>query len=345
MVNWHDPVLILRDSLALLKLDYALAGIYIWEMVFTMGFELDILWGKRPYRWTIWLYLGTRYFGLATFIVFFIDTDGGNVPCHPLVIANHALPYISWAFASSIIVLRVMAIWRRNIIMSSIAVVAWMAGLALNIRNLTMIVPSRDPITEGCAALKTHRGLANAIAVLAVDVTLLIGMLIGLLRSAHKSSTGIWYLLYQQCIIWIFLAGVAEIPPVVFLALNFNDPWNEMFTGLELTILTIGAARMYRSLTKQGSFTDYSSDPPHFSPGLPVINLHRDAYTDSSPMHFATVGTSSRSERTMAEAPVFIPADQTRIEFIPGASATTLSVPAISHSKESITIQTAHVRP
>jgi hypothetical protein len=60
------------------------------------------------------------------------------------------------------------------------------------------IVPSRDPITEGCAALKTHRGLANAIAVLAVDVTLLIGMLIGLLRSAHKSSTGIWYLLYQQ---------------------------------------------------------------------------------------------------------------------------------------------------
>jgi hypothetical protein len=62
-------------------------------------------------------------------------------------------------------------------------------------------------------------------------------------------------------------------------------------------------------------------------------------------MHFATVGTSSRSERTMAEAPVFIPADQTYIEFIPGASATTLSVPAISHSKESITIQTAHVRP
>jgi hypothetical protein len=103
----------------------ALIPVYIfsWEIVFTLGFELDIIRGKRPYRWTIWvsrlpllidplermtrqLYLGTRYFGLATFIVFFIDTDGGKVPCHvsskfsgprgplisliqPLVIANH----------------------------------------------------------------------------------------------------------------------------------------------------------------------------------------------------------------------------------------------------------------
>ena len=35
-----------------------------------------------PERMTRQLYLGTRYFGLATFIVFFIDTDSGKVPCH-----------------------------------------------------------------------------------------------------------------------------------------------------------------------------------------------------------------------------------------------------------------------
>jgi hypothetical protein len=29
--------------------------IFSWEMVFTMGFEIDILRGKRPYRWTIWV--------------------------------------------------------------------------------------------------------------------------------------------------------------------------------------------------------------------------------------------------------------------------------------------------
>jgi hypothetical protein len=97
----------------LLKLDHTLAGIYIWEIAFTMGFELEILRGKRPYRWTIWLYLGTRYVGLASFIVFFIDTDGGKVPCHPLIVANYTLPYISWAFASLIIVLRVQVLFQH----------------------------------------------------------------------------------------------------------------------------------------------------------------------------------------------------------------------------------------
>jgi hypothetical protein len=42
------------------------------------------------------------------------------------------------------------------------------------------------------------RGLVNAIGVLVVDVVLLLTMLVGLLRYAHGSSTGMWKLLYQQ---------------------------------------------------------------------------------------------------------------------------------------------------
>ena len=131
-----------------------------------------------------------------------------------------------------------MAIWRRNVIVSLIAIVTLMAGLALNIRS-TLPIPtllhddislmsfhprsydgehvvplqrmthfnfnvfakvdtSYDTILEACTTLHTRRGLVNSIGVLAVDVVLLLAMLIGLLRSAHRNSTGIWYLLYQQ---------------------------------------------------------------------------------------------------------------------------------------------------
>ncbi|KAI9510092.1 hypothetical protein F5148DRAFT_1182386, partial [Russula earlei] len=55
MVNFHDPSVVLKDYIALIKLNHALAGIYIWETVFTAGFELDVLRRKRPYRWTIWV--------------------------------------------------------------------------------------------------------------------------------------------------------------------------------------------------------------------------------------------------------------------------------------------------
>ncbi|KAI0299650.1 hypothetical protein B0F90DRAFT_598113 [Multifurca ochricompacta] len=257
MANWHDPVLVLRDYLALIKLDHALSGIYIWETLFTAGFELDVLKGKRPYRWTIWIYLGTRYTTLLAFIIFFIDTDGPNLPCKPFVVTNFALPYASWAFASLIIVLRVIAIWNRNIFVSLIAVGSWLGGLGLNLWNLTMVESSYNPILETCITLKTHRGLLNVIGILAVDVVLLVTMLIGLLRYAHRSSTGIWYLLYQQCIIWLFLAAIAEVPPVVFLSLDLNDPWNGMLIGVEITILSIGTTRMYRALSEYGSITEY----------------------------------------------------------------------------------------
>ena len=31
-----------------------------WETVFTADFELDVLRGKRPYRWTIWVSLSSH---------------------------------------------------------------------------------------------------------------------------------------------------------------------------------------------------------------------------------------------------------------------------------------------
>ena len=67
-----------------------------------------------------------------------------------------------------------------------------------NLNVFAKVDTSYDTILEACTTLHTRRGLVNSIGVLAVDVVLLLAMLIGLLRSAHRNSTGIWYLLYQQ---------------------------------------------------------------------------------------------------------------------------------------------------
>jgi hypothetical protein len=139
MVDWQDPVLLLRDYFDLTKLLHATAGLYIWETIFTAGFELNVLRGKQPYRWTIWTYLGTRYTNLLMFVVFFIHNDAGHVPCKPFILMNYGLSIASWALASLIIVLRIIAIWDRNIIVSSISLATWLASLGLNIRTLTMV--------------------------------------------------------------------------------------------------------------------------------------------------------------------------------------------------------------
>jgi hypothetical protein len=69
-------VLHCRLLVAFIKLSHVIAGVYMfvflfndrdaralisscdnpsWETVITTGFELDVLRGKRPYRWTIWV--------------------------------------------------------------------------------------------------------------------------------------------------------------------------------------------------------------------------------------------------------------------------------------------------
>ncbi|KAH9016125.1 hypothetical protein EDB85DRAFT_2295349, partial [Lactarius pseudohatsudake] len=382
MVKWDDPILVLRDYFVLTKLFHALASLYIWETVFSAGFELDVLRRKRPYKWTIWLYLGTRYTLVLVFIIFYIDDDAGRVSCKPLITANFTLSYISWGFASLIIVLRVqviystagdpkvlnvarfrIAIWGRNIVVSSIALTMWLAGLGVHIRSITLIEVTYNSVLGACIVLKTHSGLASVTAIFVVDTTLLVFMLIGLLRHTHASgsSTGIWYLLYKQCIIWMILAAIAEIPSLAFLVLDLNDPWNDMFPAVGVTILSICAARMYRSLSKRGSLTEYSyaeciqttsnplpysflffnpksrSDPPpRFSPGLPLSNYQgSESHGVHSTMHSTTIGVATVSDGTMADPSVFIPAEQIQLESIPGASNTVLAMPSQTKPKDS----------
>ncbi|KAH9993170.1 hypothetical protein BJV77DRAFT_372733 [Russula vinacea] len=262
--------------------------------------------------------------GLFAFIIFFIDTDGPRVPCFPFMVTNFALPYASWAFASLIIVLRVIAIWNHNIVVSLLSFGVWAGGLALNIRNLTMVQPAYNPLVNACIVVNTHEGLVNSIAVLAADIVLLLTMLIGLLRHANKNPSGVWNLLYQQCIVWILLAATAEIPTVVFLILDLNDVWNEMFTGPALTILSIAASRMYRSLSKHGSITEsvsVSSSLPQFSTGVSAPASAQFRRTNTfGPISFASA-TQTGSTRSAHEAPVFLPADQVlQVEFVPNMS-------------------------
>jgi len=61
-----------------------------------------------------------------------------------------------------------------------------------------------NPLLETCIIEGTHRGLVNALGVLVVDVVLLVTMLIGLLRHANRSATGIWQVLYQQVMLNLF---------------------------------------------------------------------------------------------------------------------------------------------
>jgi len=125
------------------------------------------------------------------------------------------------------------------------------------------------------------------------------------------------------------LALIAEIPTVVFGVLNLNDAWNFMFDGTALTILSIAAARMYRSLTDRGPFTGPS--PPRFSPGAPNPTALCRGTEDHGPMHIVSV-TQLEGTQMPYKATAFSPTDEIQVEFVTGGSISSLA-PENTHDR------------
>jgi hypothetical protein len=59
---------------------------------------------------------------------------------------------------------------------------------------------SYNAALDACVILRLHKSLVSAVGILMVDVVLLVSMLTGLLRHAHRSSFGTWHFLYQQVV-------------------------------------------------------------------------------------------------------------------------------------------------
>ncbi|KAI0056986.1 hypothetical protein BV25DRAFT_1831618 [Artomyces pyxidatus] len=280
MVDNHDPAVVIKDYLALIKMFHVLGGIYLWEVLWTCKFEIEILRGLRRHRWTIWIYLSARVNSLVMFIILVIEKDSvGFGKCRAWDIAFFFLAYTTIASASLIIVLRIIAIWDRHIVVSGVSVALWLTSTALNMRDVALVRSVYEPVAGTCRPVQTHKSLINIAALLVSDFVLLSLMLAGLLRLRESRTSGLWRLLYNQGLIWLALATVAEVPNVVLVALNLNDAWTLMFQTPAIAILAIGSTRMYRDLSEYGSVVAFhstmeASGPPVVLPA-PSNNIGR----------------------------------------------------------------------
>ncbi|KAH9954845.1 hypothetical protein BC827DRAFT_921301 [Russula dissimulans] len=257
MVNYNDPIVLSRDFVAMVKLWHVIDGLYIWEFVTTLDYEWSFIRRRRPYRWTILLYSFARVATLFAFITNMIGFDISRpINCTLWVIFELIFAYAAVAAASLLIILRVIAIWNKNKIVYAVAMSAWVANITCLIHGIVLLRSIWSPLTNTCAVPNTTASKLNWIVALSTDIMMLLLMLLGLLRWRFESGGGgssVGRFLWTQGLIWIFLVTIAYIPPVVFFLLDLNAPFNMMFQTPTLSVLTIAATRMYRSLSDFGS--------------------------------------------------------------------------------------------
>ncbi|KAF8504747.1 hypothetical protein F5888DRAFT_780649 [Russula emetica] len=264
MVNYHDPVVVLQDKLAVSKIWHAVAGLYFWEFVTTLDFEWSVIQRHRPFRWTIWIYTTTR---ISTLIAVILSLVGVNVTgrynCEVETVFQLISGYLAIASASLLIVLRILAIWNKKKIIIAIAAGAWGINVIFEIQSIVRIRAIWVPGTT-CLVPNLHISELNILVTLATDIILLLIMFFGLLRLGfhERGAFGLGRLLWKQGVIWLLVATIAEVLPPVFLCLNLNDPFNFMFLPPSMITLSIAATRIYRSLADHAStYTEHLSGP------------------------------------------------------------------------------------
>ncbi|KAI0294359.1 hypothetical protein BC826DRAFT_341327 [Russula brevipes] len=230
-----------------------MGGIFLWEFFTTLDYEWSVIRGRRPYRWTIWIYSLTRVAGLLSVI---LNLVGMNVStpfnCQLWIAFQVFFCYTAGAAGSLLIVLRIIAIWNRNKYAMVTALGLFGINVAFFIQGNARVRAKWDDAKLACVNENTRNNTLSLVVTVVTDISLLFLMLVGLLRMRYHAGSkfGLSQLLWKQGLFWLFFATAAEVPPAVFILLNLNDQFNIIFQHPGLIIMAVAGTRMHRSLVE-----------------------------------------------------------------------------------------------
>ncbi|KAI0264756.1 hypothetical protein BC834DRAFT_882472 [Gloeopeniophorella convolvens] len=263
MTNWQDPTRLAETYLDFIKLEHVLAGIYIWEFFANLHYEWNFVTRKRKWLWTLGVYITARVSTLLFTMMNLIGMDVTKpIDCQVWIVWSLLFSAVALAAGSFLIVVRISAIWERKLSVMVLSMTVWLMNIAFWIRDIVRARSVWNLQGGGCLYLFTVHGRPLSVVTLVTDTILLGTMLLGLWRKGELVKSGLWRLLWNQGLTWLTLAVLVEIPMIVMLYMNLNDPWNLMFQTPALMVLVIGSTRMHRALTNWGAVTEYISNRP-----------------------------------------------------------------------------------
>jgi len=240
-----------RDYFALMKFWHAVDALYMWEFVTTLNYEWSIIRGRRPYRWTIWIYSLTRVATLVAAILNLVGLDAiSPINCQLWAVFNFIFAYLGFACSSLLVVIRAIAIWNKNKIVVALAAIVWLVNVSFLSEGIARIRAGWDPDQGFCVVSNVESNQPTMIVMLITDVVLLLTMFVGLLRLRRRGggTFELGRLLWKQGVIWLLLGTATELTPVLFISLYLTDALNIMFLMPSLLTMSIAATRMYRAL-------------------------------------------------------------------------------------------------
>ncbi|KAH9039205.1 hypothetical protein EDB84DRAFT_1065263 [Lactarius hengduanensis] len=254
----------------LVKIIHIFNGIYVWEFFTTLDFEWEVFTGKRPWKWSFVVYLTARILALTSVVLNFVGFNlTSRFDCNAWFRCVLVSSWFSVAIASFLLVLRGVAIWGRDKLITTITVGIWLINMAMATYSTTKAHAVWSPLVNTCVITGTDSFRWSVLVNLFVDLSLLCIMFLGVLHK--KNATYLWRMLYLQGIFWILTAISTEVPAVVLPFMNMNDAWNLMFQVPHMVLMVIMSTRLYRDLFQY--ITKYGPQPDNSNYVLSTVYL------------------------------------------------------------------------
>ncbi|KAH9979678.1 hypothetical protein BJV74DRAFT_858047 [Russula compacta] len=261
MVNYHDPLVLASDLLALTKVSHAFDALFLWEFVISLDYVWSVVQGRRPYRRMIWSYSITRFAALMAVILdlaFINITTQTN--CQLWITFLCLFAHFAIAFSSLLFYVRIIYIWnRKKLVVILISIVFW-NNVSFLIQGVARIQAQWNSEQNICVVNNMRSIASTVISTLVTHLTLLLAMLFGLLRLRPSGGGALELIrmLWKQGVIPLLFATMVHIKLLVFVFLNLNEAFNFMLFMPSVITMSIAATRMYRSL-EDFSSTDIST--------------------------------------------------------------------------------------
>jgi len=251
MVDWNSPLTQLQLYASFSKLLQVLVGAYLWEIVTSLPFDIRLFRDSKgsSSAWSKWIYLSCRYITLIYSVLNLVITNlQHQVNCKGWAKGVFLTSYVTVTFASSLIGLRVIAIWNKDRRLIAIVILCLLTQLAFSLHNLVEVTAVWSPEINACVFPNVNTAAANILAILICDSALLACMFAGLLRKRYTRGHGIWHVLWTQGLVWAALAIFAEVPSVAVIFLDLTSVLDLLAAIPAFFVLSVCATRLYRSL-------------------------------------------------------------------------------------------------
>ncbi|KAF9531322.1 hypothetical protein CPB83DRAFT_786620 [Crepidotus variabilis] len=262
MTDWNSIQELTKDVNAIYKMAYVLLGLYTWEWWTSLELELDLLAGRKNFKWPMLFYFPCRYLPFLYLGSFLSQAEGTRHPVQCGAIYGITLfsGIGSAAFASFNLSLRTLALWQNNGYMKILVFAVFLGRWSL----VGVLAPYsfNATWTKGVGCIQGKPNLRGNI-ILHIYTFVFDLLFFGLavykiigdgttkisFPPRRQEQTGrVAYVLFNQGISYFTITSILNLISVVFYIINLNMAMAVVVAFPTNFIIPLLACRMVRGL-------------------------------------------------------------------------------------------------